>query len=58
MRALSETRVSIWPGVRDLGTQEEIQCNLDKEEGSQSKMGLRIRPILLSRLSARRPCWV
>jgi hypothetical protein len=31
------------------GTPEEIQCHLSQEESSQSKRGLRTRPLLLSR---------
>jgi hypothetical protein len=39
------------------GTPEKIQCHLGREESSQSKRGLRTRPLLLSRLSAMRPPW-
>jgi hypothetical protein len=39
------------------GTPEETQCHLGQEESSQSKRGLRTRPLLLSRLSAMRPPW-
>jgi hypothetical protein len=32
-------------------------CHLGQEDTSQSKRGLRTRPLLLSRLSAMRPLW-
>ena len=50
-------KLNLAPAAVERGTPEEIQCHLGKEESSQSKRGLRTRPLLLSRLSAMRPPW-